>query len=258
MPRTQPTTPRLEFAGRVVLVTGAAGGIGTAVSTAFAARGATVVACDRAPLDDTRRDVLAAADGAEIVTEIVDIAVQAQVDDVVERTMGRFGRLDVAVCNAGVRSRVPFANLDGDEWHRVLDTNLLGTFYTCRAAMAHMTAAEQGRIITISSLAGQLGGTLVNAAYSAAKAGIIVLTKVAAKECAPFNVTVNSISPGTIDTPFIADYDDSLRDSLRALIPLGRLGTADDIAGAALYLASDGAAWVTGTTLSVSGGQVML
>jgi 3-oxoacyl-[acyl-carrier protein] reductase len=102
-----------------------------------------------------------------------------------------------------------------------------------------------------------VGGTLVNAAYSATKAGIIVMTKVLAKELAPFGVTVNCVAPGTIDTPFIEDYDDERRDLLRGLIPLGRLGLATDVAGAALYLASDDAAWVTGATIDVNGGQVM-
>jgi 3-oxoacyl-[acyl-carrier protein] reductase len=186
-----------------------------------------------------------------------DIADEQDVKSVVQRTLEQLGSLDLLVCNAGVRSTMPNSELNAAEWQRILGTNLIGTFNTCRAAIGPMQARRSGRIILISSIAGQVGGTLVNAAYSATKAGIIVLTKVLAKELAPFGVTVNCVAPGTIDTPFIEDYDDERRELLRNLIPLGRLGLAEDVAGAVLYLASDEAAWVTGATIDVNGGQVM-
>ena len=138
-----------------------------------------------------------------------------------------------------------------------LGTNLIGTFNTCRAVTARMRARRSGRVVLVSSIAGQVGGTLVNVAYSATKAGIIVMTKALAKELAHVGVTVNCVAPGTIDTPFIADYDNQRRELLSGLIPLGRLGLAEDVAGAVLYLASDDAAWVTGATIDVNGGQVM-
>jgi 3-oxoacyl-[acyl-carrier protein] reductase len=245
----------LDFSNKVIAVTGAASGIGQTIAVEFARRGGIVAICDRAPLEQTKTKLR--APDTEPLAMPVDVSRRHEVDQFIAAAVKRFGRLDIAVCCAGVRSRVPFEALDRDEWHRVIDINLLGTFYTCTAALGPMKQARSGRIVTISSLAGQVGGTLVNVAYSATKAGIIALTKVAAKEAAPFNVTVNSIAPGTIDTPFIADYDEALRERLLSLIPLGRLGCAEDVAGAALYLASDFAAWVTGTTLSVSGGQVM-
>jgi NAD(P)-dependent dehydrogenase (short-subunit alcohol dehydrogenase family) len=186
-----------------------------------------------------------------------DMADEQDVQSVVQRTTDELGDIDIIVCNAGVRSTIPNGELDAAEWQRVLGTNLIGTFNVCRAATVRMRGRGSGRVILISSIAGQVGGTLVNVAYSATKAGIIVMTKALAKELAPFGVTVNCVAPGTIDTPFIGDYDDQRRELLKALIPLGRLGLAQDVAGAVLYLASDDAAWVTGATIDVNGGQVM-
>lgn len=245
-----------RFEGSVALVTGATRGIGRAVAVRFAREGARLVVCARAGSVELARDL--ERDGAQVLALDLDIAQLDAIQDLVERALARFGGIDIAVCNAGIRSRVPLDELGVEEWHRVLDTNLLGTFFTCRAVIGHMRDRRAGRIVTISSLAGQVGGTLVDAAYSATKAAIINLTKVLAKELAPVGVTVNCVSPGTIDTPFIEDYDDQLRSRLQSLIPLGRLGTAEDVAEAVLYFASPGAAWVTGTTLSVSGGQVIL
>jgi 3-oxoacyl-[acyl-carrier protein] reductase len=245
-----------SFEGAVVLVTGATRGIGRAVAERFAREGAKLVICARSD-SRTLADALARG-GSEVLARDLDIAQPDALPDLVRSALERFGRIDIAVANAGIRSRVGLDELGIEEWHRVLDTNLLGTFFTCRAVIGHMRERRSGRIVTISSLAGQVGGTLVDAAYSATKAGIINLTKVLAKDLAPVGVTVNCVSPGTIDTPFIGDYDDELRGQLESLIPLRRLGTADDVAEAVLYYASPGAAWVTGTTLSVSGGQVML
>lgn len=244
-----------RFEGTVVLVTGATRGIGRAVVERFAREGARLVVCARSESEALAREL--ERGGTEVLARDLDISQPEALKDLAESALQRFGTIDVAVPNAGIRSRVPLYELDVEEWHRVLDTNLLGTFFTCRAVIDHMRERRSGRIVTISSLAGQVGGTLVDAAYSATKAGIINLTKVLAKELAPVGVTVNCVSPGTIDTPFIGDYDDGLRTQLQSLIPLGRLGTAEDVAEAVLYFASPGAGWVTGTTLSVSGGQVM-
>jgi 3-oxoacyl-[acyl-carrier protein] reductase len=120
-----------------------------------------------------------------------------------------------------------------------------------------MAGNGHGRIVIVSSIAGQVGGTMVNAAYSASKGGLIALTKALAKEFAKDGVTVNCVAPGTIDTQFIGDYEDAERERLRQLIPLGRLGSAEDVAGAVTYLCSPNAGWITGTTIDVNGGQVL-
>lgn len=244
-----------DFRDKVALVTGASRGIGAAVAQEFARRGAAVSICARAEPRALGAELR--TDGAAVLTHEADIGNEDDVHRIVAETVREFGRIDIAVCNAGVRSTVPNAELDAAEWKRVLDINLIGTFNTCRAAMQDMRTRGSGRIVIISSIAGQVGGTLVNVAYSATKAGLIVMTKALAKELAPDRITVNCIAAGTIDTPFIEDYDDPRRESLLSMIPLGRMGLAEDIAAAALYLASDRANWVTGATLDVNGGQFM-
>jgi 3-oxoacyl-[acyl-carrier protein] reductase len=244
-----------RFAGKVALVTGASRGIGAAVAIGLAKEGAAVAVCARSDSTEVQEEI--GRIGRRGLGMKADIADEQDVKAIVQRTIDELGDIDILVCNAGVRSTTPNSELNAAEWQRVLGTNLIGTFNTCRAATGLMRARRSGRVVLISSIAGQVGGTLVNAAYSATKAGIIVLTKALAKELASFGVTVNCVAPGTIDTPFIEDYDDQHRQLLRELIPLGRLGLAEDVAGAVLYLASDDAAWVTGATIDVNGGQVM-
>jgi 3-oxoacyl-[acyl-carrier protein] reductase len=244
-----------DFSDKVALVTGASRGIGAVVAAELARRGAAMSICARTEPLELAEELRAG--GARVLTHQADISDERDVRRMVEETVRAFGHIDIAVCNAGVRSTLKNTDLDAAEWKRVLDINLIGTFNTCRAAMQDMRTRRSGRIIVVSSIAGQVGGTLVNVAYSAAKAGLIVMTKVLAKELAPDGVTVNCIAAGTIDTPFIEDYDDEQRERLLSLIPLGRMGLPKDIAAAVLYLASDGADWLTGLTLDVNGGQVM-
>jgi 3-oxoacyl-[acyl-carrier protein] reductase len=244
-----------DFRDKVALVTGASRGIGAVVAEELARRGAAVSICARREPRELGAELR--TDGAAVLTHKADIGNEDDVQRIVAETVREFGRIDIAVCNAGVRSTVPNADLDAAEWKRVLDNNLIGTFNTCRAAMQEMRTRGSGRIVIVSSIAGQVGGTLVNVAYSAAKAGLIVMTKALANELAPDRVTVNCIAAGTIDTPFIEDYNDARRERLLSLIPLGRMGLAEDIAAAALYLASERAGWLTGVTLDVNGGQFM-
>jgi 3-oxoacyl-[acyl-carrier protein] reductase len=244
-----------DLSRKVALVTGASRGIGAAVATSLAMRGAAVSMCARTEPAQLAEELRAA--GATVLAQRADIGVEEDIERITEKTIEEFGRLDIAVCNAGVRSTVPNSELTAAEWKRVLNINLIGTFNTCRVASNAMRPRRSGRIIIVSSIAGQVGGTLVNVAYSAAKAGLIVMTKSLAKELAPDRVTVNCISAGTIDTPFIEDYDQDRRERLLSLIPLGRMGRAEDISAAVMYLASDGAEWLTGVTIDVNGGQVM-
>jgi 3-oxoacyl-[acyl-carrier protein] reductase len=245
----------LTLKGRVALVTGASRGIGHAVAVALAGEGAEVVACARSSLDELTAEIEVA--GGRVMGRTADVSDEPAMTALIADTVQRFGGLDIVVSNAGIRSTVDNSELGAAEWRRVLDINLIGAFNTCRAAIPHLRTGDSGTIVIVSSIAGQVGGTLVNVAYSAAKAGLICMTKVLAKELAPSGVTVNCVAPGTIDTPFIGDYDEAQRERLRSLIPLGRLGMSDDVAAAVLYLASPGARWVTGATIDVNGGQVM-
>jgi 3-oxoacyl-[acyl-carrier protein] reductase len=240
---------------RVALVTGASRGIGRAVALALASHGAVVVACARTEPRDLANEI--GDGGGHAYAASCDVSLHEEVKALAGTIKTEFGRLDIVVSNAGVRSTIANGDLNEAEWHRVLGTNLIGAFNVCWSVMPMLRERGAGTIVVISSIAGQVGGTMVNVAYSAAKAGLIVMTKALAKELAPDGVTVNCVAPGTIDTPFIADYDKAKRGDLRALIPLGRLGVAEDVAAAVTYLVSPDARWVTGATLDINGGQVM-
>ena len=240
---------------KVAVVTGGCRGIGEAISLKFAEHGAAVVIADvdlsRAP------DVMgkARAFGAHAEAVRLDIAdimdIRAQCAGIVKR----FGKIDVWVNNAGIAENVPLEELEGEQWDRIMDVDLRGTFFCSQAAYRVMKEQGGGKIINIASLAGERGGRFAGAHYSAAKAGVIVLTKCLALSGGEFKITANAIAPGMIETQMAADLG-FLKGS-HADIPLGRLGTPGDVADAALYLASGLSDYVTGTTLDINGGVFM-
>jgi len=247
-----------NLAGRVALVTGAAGGIGRAVSRLFAAQGAHL-----ALLDATPPDALAAELGPRCLALAGDVTKRQAAANAVARAVAAFGRLDILVNVAGIVSFGPAATLDEAEWDRVIDTNLKGTFLFCQAAIPAMRANGWGRIINLGSVIGKNGGNArpwidpteqersSNVAYGVSKAGVHALTFFLARELAPSGITVNAIAPG----PIASAMTTNLPQSLRALIPVGRMGTADDVANAALFLAGEGASFVTAEILDVNGGM---
>jgi 3-oxoacyl-[acyl-carrier protein] reductase len=240
---SQPFPPGAE----VAIVAGARrGSIGEAVTLSLESAGYAVATCAR------RAEGLPGS-----FVRAVDVSDRRRAVAFVDEVAGTAGRLDALVCSAGVRSTVPNGELDDAEWQRVLSINLVGAFNLCYEAARIMADQGHGRIVIVSSIAGQVGGTMVNAAYSASKGGLIALTKALAREFAGSGVTVNCVAPGTIDTPFIDDYDEAERERLRTLIPLGRLGSAEDVASAVAYLCSRNAGWITGATIDVNGGQVV-
>ncbi len=246
----------LDLSGQVAVVTGASRGLGRAMAEIFCLAGANVALLARSagPLDEAVAAVTALAGAPDAVAGFaVDVAVEAQVNEAVHAILQRWGRIDILVNNAGLISAGSYGRIDLAEWQRVLAANLTGAYLCARAVAPSMQARRYGRIINIASISPQTGGVSGGVHYAPSKGGLLALTKTLARDLAPHNITVNSIAPGQIDTrPDLLSAD--ARDRLVAQIPLGRLGDPQDIAYAALYLASPLAAYVTGATLDVNGG----
>ncbi|HEY5650530.1 MAG TPA: SDR family NAD(P)-dependent oxidoreductase [Acidimicrobiia bacterium] len=241
-----------NFADRVAVVTGAAGGIGEAVARAFSAAGASVYLLDiDAGRASTLRDI-----GTFIETDVTSI-------DSIEKSIGRVsadhGRIDVLVNNAGgFGTQATTETIDPSEWRSLIDLNLTSVFLVCRAALAGLRNSEAGRIINIGSLAGQTGGYRTSPAYAAAKAGVHSYTRVLAHELAPDRVTVNALAPSAVLTDrIIAVRDESERRATADAIPLGRYQTPEELASWVLFLASGESGFMTGETVAVNGGRFM-
>jgi 3-oxoacyl-[acyl-carrier protein] reductase len=245
-----------DLDGKVALVTGGSRGIGRAIALALSAHGAKLAinyASNSAAADET-----AGACGGEgsAVTLDGDVSKPEQAAKLVEDTIAAFGRIDILVNNAGVTADDLILRMSEDAWDRVIDTNLKGAFSVTKAAIRPMVRQRGGRIINISSVAGIVGNP-GQANYAAAKAGIIGFTKAIAKEVASRSITANVIAPGFIDTEMTATLTDQQREEIMKVVALGRTGKPEDIAPAAVFLASDEAAYITGHVLTVDGGLVM-
>jgi 2-hydroxycyclohexanecarboxyl-CoA dehydrogenase len=241
---------------KIAIVTGAAQGIGRAIADKLAAEGATVVVTD---LDEAAAQAAAAAIGAGAVGLAADVTDRAAVEAMVRSVHERFGRIDVLVNNAGWDKAAPFVESDPDDWDRVIRINLYGVLNTCRAVLPIMAAQGSGAVVNIGSDAGRVGSS-GEAVYSAAKGGVIAFTKSAAREMARSQVRVNCVCPGPTDTPLFASMggdNPRLREALIKAIPFRRLAQPSDLANAVAFYASDEASFITGQTISVSGGLTM-
>jgi 3-oxoacyl-[acyl-carrier protein] reductase len=245
----------IDLSGKVALVTGASRGIGRAIAVKLAAQGATVIAAARSEhAADTVAAITASGGRAEAVS--VDVTDSTAVEKLPGSIVERHGRLDVLVSNAGIARDHLLMRMKREDWDAVIATNLTASFILAQAAMRPMLKQRAGRIIAISSVVGQMGNA-GQANYAASKAGLIGFAKALAREVASRSITVNVVAPGLIDTDMIRGIGEKAQIALAAQIPLGRLGTVDDVAAATCFLASDEAAYITGHVLAVNGGMYM-
>jgi 2-hydroxycyclohexanecarboxyl-CoA dehydrogenase len=250
----------MRLPDKVAIVTGGASGLGRGIALALAREGARVAVVDlnEAGARDTVEAI--AKDGGQAAAWRADISDKARIDQVVAEIVSRWGTVDILVNNAGLDRVGPFVNSSEAEWDLILRVNLKGPIVCTRAVLDEMTRKSYGKIVNIASDAGRVGST-GEAVYSAAKGGIIAFTKTIARETARHRLNVNCVCPGPSDTPLfqeVAAGNPKLAESLKRVIPFGRLGTAEDLAPAVVFLASDESGFVTGQTLSVSGGLTML
>jgi 3-oxoacyl-[acyl-carrier protein] reductase len=247
----------MKLKDRVAIVTGGARGIGKAIALSFLREGAKVATIDS---DKERLEMLKKEMGKEKkqVTVIpCDITKSGDVKEMVDQVRKAFGRIDILVNNAGIIRRGTIETVTEEDWDRVIEVNLKGTFNCCKAVAGIMKQQSYGKIINVSSIAGKMGDITSAPGYGPSKAGVDALTKTLARQLAPYGINVNAVSPHAIETEMSAQWSEERRKEIITSIPLGRLGKPDDVANAVLFLASEDASFITGEILDVNGGALM-
>ncbi|MCU1440122.1 MAG: 3-oxoacyl-[acyl-carrier protein] reductase [Rhodoglobus sp.] len=244
--------------GRIAVVTGAASGIGKGIAIAFAREGADIVVADRAS-EDAAAEVLTAVQalGRGALFVQTDVSDESSVRAMAAAAIARYGRVDILVNNAGIFTESLIEDMPIEDWDRVVNVNLRGTFLCTRVLIGQMLERGEGRIINIASQLGQIGGGAVGH-YSASKAGVIGFTKSLAREVSRRGVLVNAIAPGPIETPLLDSETEEWRSAKLAELPIGRFGTVDEVTPTAVMLASADGSYYVGQTLGPNGGDVML
>jgi NAD(P)-dependent dehydrogenase (short-subunit alcohol dehydrogenase family) len=245
-----------DFTGRVAIITGAWRGLGRAAAERLHERGASVAVNVR---DAERAEAVAREIGERALGVAGDVAAPGVPEEIVRRTLERFGRVDIVVNNAAQARSTRFGDLTAEEWREALEINMTAPFLFIKAALPAMKAQRYGRIINISSSAGRMVSTLGGAHYTASKTGLLGLTRAAAKELGVFGITVNAICPGMIDTELTREHAaPELLERLAASYPVPRLGTAEEVADLICFAASEAAGYMTGVSFDINGGDLMM
>jgi 3-oxoacyl-[acyl-carrier protein] reductase len=243
----------MDIKGRVALVTGAGQGIGKAIALKLATYGATVVINDiNEKAEDTTAEIV--KEGGKSMSIIADVSSAKDVEQMLKEALEVYGQIDILVNNAGITRDSLLMRMEEDSWDKVLEIDLKSVFLCSRAIIRQMLRQRYGRIINIASIVGQVGNA-GQTNYAAAKAGVIGFSRALAKEVAAKGITVNAIAPGFIETEMTKKLNDQQRQELAKNIPMGSLGSPEDVAGAVLFLASDAARYVTGQVITVDGGM---
>ncbi len=246
----------MSLKGKIALVTGAAQGIGRDISLGLAADGADVAICDVNLEAAQKTSSEIEGRGRKSLAVKANVASSADVTAMIDQVVNKFGRIDILVNNAGITRDGLILRMKDEDWDLVLSINLKGAFLCTKAALKHMAKQRAGTIINIASIVGAMGNA-GQANYVASKAGLIGLTKTIAREYANRNVTANAVAPGFIDTAMTQALSETVRQELAKQIPLGRLGSSEDVANAVRFLASPSAAYITGQVIHVNGGMYM-
>lgn len=242
---------------KVAIVTGGGRGIGKAFVLALAEQGAWVSVWGRSlePCNQVVEEIRQA--GGRAMAVQVDVSDSSQVKGAVDTVLTEFGKIDILINNAGIARAVPIEEISGDDWDRVMAVNARGTFLCCKAVMNHMKQRGYGKIINIGSGAGKYGSNAAGAHYAASKAAVICFTRCLARELAPYGINVNSISPGPVMTDLLETLSGGDMNGFLATVPLGRIGSPEEVAPVAVLLASDDSSYMTGENIDVNGGVLM-
>lgn len=242
----------MSFKDKVAIVTGAASGIGKYCSLSFAEKGVKVVVVDLNKKGAEETNLEIQRKGGKAIFIKADVSKKEDVENIVNITKNNFGKIDILVNCAGICQIRNVEDITEEEWDKMMSINLKGTFFLCQSVLKEMKKYHKGKIVNMGSVAGEIGGILVGANYSASKAGVLCLTKSLAKYAAPYNINVNSVSPGFIDTEMTKDLGQD-----PTSVPLGRHGRPEEVSDAILFLCSDASSYITGANIDVNGGLFM-